>query len=48
MEFSDLQIEDNLQKCRCCFRILIDEDKMIKITKAVEERFYDLCQIPVS
>ena len=39
-------MEDQLEKCRCCFRILIE--KTIKISKTVQERFYDLCQVPVS
>lgn len=40
-------LEDQLNKCRCCFRILIDEQKIVKVTKSIEKNFHDLTQIKV-
>lgn len=43
----EFRLEDNLNKCRCCFRTLIDEQKFTKITKAIEQKFFDLTSIKV-
>ena len=48
MDVGDFQLDDSLHKCRCCFRMLIDEGKAIEITEAVESKFFDLTQIQVS
>ena len=40
-------LSDHLNKCRCCFRILIDEQKVVKVTKNIEKNFFDLTQIKV-
>lgn len=42
------RLEDQINKCRCCLRILIDEQKGIIITKTIEKNFFDLTQIKVS
>lgn len=44
----DLQLEDHARKCRCCFRILVDVDNTIKITREIEEKFFQLTQIEVN
>lgn len=44
----ELEMTDNLNKCRCCFRTLIDSQKVIKITKFIEKNFFDLTQIKVA
>lgn len=41
----DSIIEDHLNKCRCCFRLLINEHK--NIDKDIEEKFFLLTQISV-
>ncbi|CRK93151.1 CLUMA_CG006464, isoform A [Clunio marinus] len=41
----DFNIEDQLNQCRCCLRTLIDENKFVKISKLIEQRFFDLTQI---
>ena len=51
MEFifeGEFRLEDHLNKCRCCFRTLIDEQNFIKITKSMEKSFFELTQIKVS
>lgn len=44
----EFQLEQHVNKCRCCFRTLIDEQKFVKITNVVEQKFFDLTQIKVS
>lgn len=44
----EFRLEDQLNKCRCCLRTLIDEQKFVKVTKAIEKKFFDLTQIQVS
>jgi heme oxygenase len=41
-------LEENINKCRCCLRSIIDEQKFITITKVIEQKFFDLTQIKVS
>lgn len=41
-------LSENLQKCRCCFRMLIDDRKAVKITEEIRNQFLDLCQIEVN
>ena len=38
--------EDQINKCRCCFRLLINEQKTID--KDIEEKFFLLTQISVN
>ena len=45
MDLNDHQLEDHLQKCRCCFRML---SKGLEITEVIETKFFDLTQIQVS
>lgn len=40
-------LDDHLGKCRCCFRILIDEQKAVKVSTNIEKNFFDLTQIKV-
>lgn len=48
MDETNLQLEDHLQKCRCCFRMLIDDDKTVKITETIEQKFLGLTGVTVS
>lgn len=48
IENEAFSLEDHLNKCRCCLRTLIDEQKIVKITRKIEENFYCLTQIQVS
>jgi hypothetical protein len=43
----DFRLEEQLDKCRCCFRVLSAEQKFIEITKIIEQRFFELTQIQV-
>lgn len=43
----DEKLEDFVNKCRCCFRTFIDIARSIKITKSVEEKFYNLTNLKV-
>lgn len=43
----EFTLEDHLNKCRCCFRALMDQQKSVKITKSIEEKFFSLTQIQV-
>lgn len=50
MEQSDdknFTLEDHVEKCRCCFRVL-KEQEFSDITKAIEKKFFALTQIQVS
>lgn len=38
----------NLNKCRCCFRMLIDDRKAVKINAEVRIQFLELTQIEVN
>lgn len=44
----DLMLNDHINKCRCCFRLLLDDQKAIPITKAIEGKFHELTNIEVS
>lgn len=48
MDNADLQLEDHLHKCRCCFRLLVDDYKTVEINEAIEMKFFELTQIDVS
>ena len=45
---NERQLLDNLQKCRCCFRMLIDDRKAVQIDEAIRNQFYALTQIEVN
>lgn len=50
METSDkkeFDLDEHLNKCRCCFRILLDQQSFMQITNEVERIFADLCQLQV-
>ncbi|KAL7013561.1 hypothetical protein ACKWTF_015466 [Chironomus riparius] len=42
---ADIELENHLEKCRCCFRILEETDKFVNIDEIVQRNFYDLTQI---
>lgn len=39
--------EDIARNCRCCFRLLINNAKILKINPLIEFKFYELTQIKV-
>ena len=45
---TDKLLSENLAKCRCCFRILIDDRRAVKITEEIRNQFKDLTQIEVN
>lgn len=45
---TDKKLNDNLRKCRCCFRMIIDERKSVEITNEIKTNFVLLTQIEVS
>lgn len=47
MTETEKQLNDNLQKCRCCFRMLIDEKKAVEITEEIRNQFCLLTSIEV-
>lgn len=50
METSDekeFNLDEHLNKCRCCFRILLDQQSFMQITSEVERIFADLCHFQV-
>lgn len=46
-EDTEFTLDDHQNKCRCCFRALMDKQKSVKITKSIEEKFFALTQIQV-
>lgn len=44
---ADIELDNHLEKCRCCFRILEKTDKVVDIDQIVQRNFYDLTQIEV-
>lgn len=44
---NERQLLDNLQKCRCCFRMLIDDRKAVQIDEIIRNQFFLLTQIEV-
>lgn len=44
---NERQLLDNLQKCRCCFRMLIDDRKAVQIDENIRNQFFSLTQIEV-
>lgn len=44
---NEKQLLDNLQKCRCCFRMLIDDRKAVQIDENIRNQFFSLTQIEV-
>lgn len=48
MNESDVQLGDHELKCRCCFRVLIEGQKMVKINESIEQNFFELTQVKVS
>lgn len=47
LDETDVMLEDHINKCRCCFRMLIDDQKSIRISKSIEQKFFELTQIKV-
>lgn len=43
----DLNLEDFIDKCRCCFRQIIDEKNVLNINKNIEENYFNLTSIKV-
>lgn len=43
-----IDLDNHINKCRCCLKEFDEEDIQIKITKIVEERFQTLTQIEVN
>ena len=44
---NERQLLNNLQKCRCCFRMLIDDRKAVQIDEIIRNQFFTLTQIEV-
>jgi hypothetical protein len=44
----DFQLEDHLNKCRCCFRTMAEDQKFIKISENHQKKFFELTQMKVS
>lgn len=44
---ADIELDNHLEKCRCCFRIIEITDKFVNIDEIVQRNFYDLTQIEV-
>ncbi|CAG9802959.1 unnamed protein product [Chironomus riparius] len=42
---NERQLVNNLQKCRCCFRMLIDDRKAVQIDEIIRNQFFSLTQI---
>lgn len=40
-------LSDNLNKCRCCFRMLIDDRRAVKISQEIRMHFSQLTNIEV-
>lgn len=47
LDEEDVMLDDHINKCRCCFRIIIDDQKSIRISKSIGQKFYELTQIKV-
>lgn len=47
MESEIIDFENHKDKCRCCLRDFEDDDTQIKITRAVQTRFVEICQVIV-
>jgi hypothetical protein len=43
----EFRLEDHVNKCRCCFRGMAEDQKFVKITDRHEQKFFDLTQIKV-
>lgn len=41
-------LNEDLRKCRCCFRMIIDDRKSVEITQEIRNHFSWLTQIEVS
>lgn len=44
---AEKQLSENLGKCRCCFRMLIDDRRAVKITEDIRMQFIQLTNIEV-
>lgn len=42
------ELKDSLSKCRCCFRLIIDDRRAVDIDDTIREQFFNLCQLIVS
>lgn len=45
---AEKKLSENLSKCRCCFRMLINDRAAVQISQETRIQFYDLTQIEVS
>ncbi|CRK93016.1 CLUMA_CG006469, isoform A [Clunio marinus] len=45
MSEEDFKLEEYFNKCRCCFRNLEDEKGFVKISRLIQQRFFDLTEI---
>lgn len=41
-------LSENLNKCRCCFRMLIDDRRAVLVDDEIRLQFLDLTQIEVN
>lgn len=52
MEIEQLEngkkLQDNLNKCRCCFRMVIDANRAVSIDENIRHQFFCLTGIEVS
>lgn len=44
---AELKLSENLNKCRCCFRMLIDDRRAVKINEEIRTQFHQLTNIEV-
>ncbi|KAG5669668.1 hypothetical protein PVAND_017551 [Polypedilum vanderplanki] len=44
-EEHDPMLDDHINKCRCCFRTILSDQNSVKITKAIEQKFFDLTSL---
>jgi hypothetical protein len=45
---AEKQLNERLLKCRCCFRMIIDDRKAVNITDELRIQFANLCGIEVN
>lgn len=44
----DINFDDHMERCRCCFRRLRSDDEFFEIDEVIQRNFYNLTQIEVS
>lgn len=47
-EVDDLFLVDHINKCRCCFGDLTNDQNTVSISRAIEQTFFNLTQVQVS